>query len=260
MSSNFNQWGESGPLVVCVHGSMATGTTAFAAQQPLGENFRVRVVTRPGYGDRELIERVDVESDAQELFSMLEPGSHLVGTSMGGIVSVIAAALRPDLVASLTLIEPPAFPLALDIPAVRDTARELQRTYETATEGTDREFTQRFIRALKLDLQLPDPAPAAFERAMRNVRTERPWRADVPIGALASHRIPTLVFGGGWSDAFTATARRVAGMLSAAFIELPGQLHGVQRVGEPFNRAVVDFWKSIRPKGHSLETPEGKTL
>src|SRR3546814_13001552 len=60
---------------------------------------------------------VDILRDAHDVVEVLGDGAHLVGTSMGGMVSMNAAGLRPDLVHSLTVIEPPAFALANDIPA-----------------------------------------------------------------------------------------------------------------------------------------------
>lgn len=111
-------WGESGERVVLVHGSLGVGAAAFAEQKPLADTLRFEVVTRRGYGQTAPINAVNVLRDAEDVVAILGEGAHLVGTSMGGIVAMNAAGLRPDLVHSLTVIEPPAFALCYDLPAV----------------------------------------------------------------------------------------------------------------------------------------------
>src|ERR687887_198110 len=64
------------------------------------------------------VERVDFEEQAPLVADLLEDGAHLVAHSYGGVVSLYAAALRPEAVRSLTVIEPPAFGIARGHPAV----------------------------------------------------------------------------------------------------------------------------------------------
>src|SRR3546814_13841386 len=75
---------------------------------------------------------VDILRDAHDVVEVLGDGAHLVGTSMGGMVSMNAAGLRPDLVHSLTVIEPPAFALANDIPAVRRVSSAMEAHWASA--------------------------------------------------------------------------------------------------------------------------------
>ena len=63
------------------------------------------------------MERVDFEDEALWLEQFLEPGTHLVGHSYGGVISLFAAARHPELLRSLTVIEPPAFGIARGNPA-----------------------------------------------------------------------------------------------------------------------------------------------
>ena len=59
---------------------------------------------------------------------------HVVAHSYGGVISLLAAAMRPEAVRSLTLVEPPAFGVARGHPAVEDF---VARGTELWTEGPD---------------------------------------------------------------------------------------------------------------------------
>src|ERR671936_795779 len=102
----------SGPRVVLVHGSVGSGWSTFWAQRPLEKRFTLVVPDRPGTPPNPPVEYVDFEEQAPLVADLLEDGAHLVGHSYGGVISLYAAALRPDAVRSLTVIEPPAFALA----------------------------------------------------------------------------------------------------------------------------------------------------
>src|SRR5919108_3106563 len=102
-------WGAGEPIVL-VHGSnSADPGLIWARQQELARRYRLYVPDRRGYGESPPAERKDFEVDIQDLIALLGGGAHLVGLSYGGVVSMLAAARRPDLVRSLTVIEPPAF-------------------------------------------------------------------------------------------------------------------------------------------------------
>jgi pimeloyl-ACP methyl ester carboxylesterase len=109
-----------GPRLVLVHGSVGFGQEVWAPQRRLAERFTLVVATRSGYPPNPPLVRIDFEDQARELADLLEPGDHLVGHSYGGVVSLLAAGLSPELLRSLTVMEPPAFGVALDDPAVRE--------------------------------------------------------------------------------------------------------------------------------------------
>src|ERR671932_155375 len=114
-------WDEAGvgaPTVVLVHGTMTWGTDAFEAQRPLAERYRLLVTDRRGFGGSPDIDRSDYEVDAADVVELLGDGAHLVGHSYGGVVAMLAAGLRPQSVRSLALIEPSAYRLAEQDPAV----------------------------------------------------------------------------------------------------------------------------------------------
>src|ERR671923_2213429 len=133
-----------GPRVVLVHGSVGNGASTWSAQQPLAERFTLVIPDRPGSPPNPPVDRVDFEEQAPLVAELLEDGAHLVGHSYGGVISLYAAALRPDAVRSLTLIEPPAFGIALDDPAVAALAEELRALWAEAGSMEPAVFLSEF--------------------------------------------------------------------------------------------------------------------
>jgi pimeloyl-ACP methyl ester carboxylesterase len=108
----------SGPRMVLVHGSVTAGWRTWNAQKPLAQTFTLVVPIRSGYPPNPPLEAIDFDDQAAELLEVLEPGDHLVGHSYGGVVSLLAAP-KAEL-ASLTVLEPPAFGVARGHPAVEE--------------------------------------------------------------------------------------------------------------------------------------------
>lgn len=229
------RWGNGPERLVLVHGSLSVGTGAFSEQEALAKRFTVDVVTRRGYGDTPATDGVDIMRDAHDVIEVLGNGAHLVGTSMGGMVSMNAAGLRPDLVHSLTIIEPPAFAVANDISDVRRVSRAMEAHWANADPADLHGFVTGFVAALEMKMVLPDPLPLPLETAVRNLVTERPWRVDIPVGAIADAPFPKLVVTGGWSGAFDAICGRLADLFDTDLHILTGAGHGVQKLGVPFN-------------------------
>ena len=88
----------SRPRVLLVHGSVVNGDATWAAQRPLAERFELVVPNRRGFPPGPEVERVDFEDEAAWLGQFVEPGTHLVGHSYGGVIALLAAALyaEPD--------------------------------------------------------------------------------------------------------------------------------------------------------------------
>jgi len=235
MAYAVEHWGGGGDRLVLVHGSLGVGAAAFAEQKTLSDSFALSVMTRRGYGGTDRIDAVDIQRDADDVIDLLGDGAHLIGTSMGGIVAMNAAGKRPDLVKSLTVIEPPAFALASDIPAVRRVSDAMKDHWARADSADLHGFVSGFVAALEMNLPLPDPLPAPIADAAINLVTERPWRVDIPIGALADAHFRKLVVTGGWSDAFDGISERLANLLNVPCHRLQGAGHAVQKLGAPFN-------------------------
>ncbi len=223
-----DQWGSTGPRVICIHGSISFGAAAFEAQKPLSERHRLVVVYRRGYGSSPPTERVDPDVDAADALQLLQDGAHLVGTSMGGVVAMKAAAQRPEAVKSLTVIEPPAFGVALDDPAVAESAHRLESFYAEAPEDPEA-WLHGFLLALGFVMPLPSPLPPPVVQATRNAMTERPWTLDAPVAELATASFPKLVVSGEGSPAFEIIADRLAEAIGARRHCFPGVGHAAQK-------------------------------
>ena len=107
----------SPPYVLMVHGSVVNAEATWAAQRPLADRFELVAPNRRGFPPGPDVERVDFEDEAVWLDRFLRPGTHLVGHSYGGVISLLAAARRPEQLRSLTVIEPPEPHLAPDLTA-----------------------------------------------------------------------------------------------------------------------------------------------
>jgi len=105
------------PRILLVHGSVVNGDATWAAQRPLADRFELVVPNRRGFPPGPEVDRVDYDDEAVWLDAFLEPGTHLVGHSYGGVIALLAAARRPELLRSLTVVEPPAMRVARGDPA-----------------------------------------------------------------------------------------------------------------------------------------------
>src|SRR6059058_6298269 len=98
---------DSQPRLLLVHGSVVNADLTWSAQKPLAERFEIVAPNRRGFPPGPDVEQVDFEDEAVWLEQLLEPETHVVGHSYGGVISLLAASRRPELVRSLTVIEPP---------------------------------------------------------------------------------------------------------------------------------------------------------
>jgi pimeloyl-ACP methyl ester carboxylesterase len=227
--------------IVLVHGSVIGGRGTWAAQRPLAERFELLVLDRPGFPPNPSVERVDFETDAALVAGLLEPGDHLVGHSYGGIVSLLAAASRPDVLRSLTVIEPPCTRVAAGVPEVDAFARAGMELYATARSGDPDEYLRRFLAAVGSEFDPPSPLPPELEQGARNLAIERgPWEADIPLAALAGTPFPKLVVSGAHLDAYDVICDVLERELRAERIVLPGYGHAVQR-HPGFNDRLANF-------------------
>jgi pimeloyl-ACP methyl ester carboxylesterase len=227
----------SGPRLVLVHGS--GGNSGWATQRQLADRYTLFMPTRTGYPPNLPLQRIDFEVQAQELFEVLEPGDHLVGHSYGGVISLLAAKTA-DL-RSLTVLEPPAFGVALEDPAVEALVAELRPLWPTDLEPE--QFLRRFVEIVGVlgPYNAPSPLPPELEASVRPMMVERaPWEAEIPFDALAAAPFPKLVVSGGHSPAFDAICDVLEERLGAERAVLPGAGHSIQRA-PGFNDLLVDF-------------------
>ncbi|MCW2944883.1 MAG: putative hydrolase [Actinoallomurus sp.] len=238
------RWGDSGPPIVMVHGSLGSAAAAFGEQKVLADRYRIIAPYRRGYSPSPGTDRVDPDRDARDIVELLGDGAHLVGTSMGGVVAMRAAALAPEAVWSLTVIEPPAMPNALGRPEADQLREGLRRHWEEHGDDDLESFVAGFLRTLNVSMELPSPLPAPLAEAAGNLRTERPWDTGVPVEKLAAAGFPKLVVTGGGTPGFEDVADALAEELPARRVLFAGSPHAVQRIGERFNDELLDFLAS----------------
>ncbi|WP_236573283.1 alpha/beta fold hydrolase [Streptomyces sp. GS7] len=179
---------------------MSWGADCFHGQRLLAEHFRLELMDRRGFRDSPDIERSDYEVDADDIVALLGTGAHLVGHSSGAAGVVIAAARRPEVVHSLTLIEPSALHVAEEHPAV---AEALGRIRAACGERREPMSPEEYLRYSTEGYDLPSPESTPhLLRAAASGMAERPvWDAKIPLTALARADFPKLVVNGTWETA-----------------------------------------------------------
>ncbi len=132
-----------------MHGSVVNAELTWSAQKPLAERFEIVAPNRRGFPPGPDVERVDFEDEAVWLEQFLEPGTHLVGHSYGGVIALLAAARHPELVRSLTVIEPPAFGIARGLPGVDEFIEQIDRHWSGGPRDPA-EFLRGFLALVGL--------------------------------------------------------------------------------------------------------------
>ena len=224
-----------------VHGSVVGGRPTWGAQIPLAERFELVVLDRPGFPPNPPVERVDFEVDAVLVAGLLEPGDHLIGHSYGGVITLLAAAARPELVRSLTVIEPPATRVALHHPAVVEFAAGGRELHASGQTDDAEAFLRRFLTAVGSTFTPPSPLPPDLEQGARALMVQRgPWEAEIPLEVLGAAPFPKLVVSGAHHPAFDAICDTLERELEAERVVLPGHGHAAQRHPD-FNAHLADF-------------------
>lgn len=227
--------------VLLVHGSTTWGTDpvlGFGAQRPLASaGYRVLVMDRRGYGASPDIDRSDYTADAEDIAAVLarEGGAHLVGHSYGGVGAMLAAALVPEHVKSLTLIEPGCYQAAADDPV---TAAAIAANRDGHAKLPMDLPAKVYLRAATDSVGLP-PLPATPERlraATAALRETPSWEAPIPVAELRKAPWPKLVIHGTWETApglylarggvpLVTCARITAERIGARLLAVPSAHH-----------------------------------
>ena len=224
-----------------MHGSVTGGATTWRKQLPLARRWTLLVVERPGFGSCPPAgERVDFAVDAPLVAEVLGDGAHLVGQSYGGVVSLLAAAQRPEAVRSLTVIEPPAFAVAAGEPG-RGRVRQARQGALGDRPGGSRRPSCRCSSTWSARRNRRG-SHRSCEQGARLLRTERgPWEAEIPLDELAAASFPKLVVSGAHDPAFDAVCDVLERRLGAERAVIPGADHSVQRTEAPFNERLEAF-------------------
>jgi pimeloyl-ACP methyl ester carboxylesterase len=228
------------PRLLLVHGSVVNADLTWSAQKALAERFEIVAPNRRGFPPGPDVESVDFEDEAVWLEQFLEPGTHVVGHSYGGVIALLAAARWPERVRSLTVIEPPALGVARGRPEVDEFVERIEEHW-TSGPRDPAEFLRGFLELVGSSIPPGSFSPELLQGA-RTLMVERsPAEAVIPFEVLAAAPFPKLVVSGGHSPAFEAVCDVLEERLGAERAVLSGAGHSVQRLGEPFNAALTSF-------------------
>jgi pimeloyl-ACP methyl ester carboxylesterase len=231
---------DSQPRLLLVHGSVVNAELTWSAQRPLAERFEIVAPNRRGFPPGPEVEHVDFEDEAVWLERFVEPGTHLVGHSYGGVIALLAAARHPERLHSLAVIEPPAFGVARGVPAVDEFMAQIEEHWTSGPRDPG-EFLRGFLSLVGSSTPPGNFTPELLQGA-RTLMVERPpSEAVIPLEELAQAPFPKLVVSGAHGAAFEAVCDVLEKGLGAERAVLPGAGHSVQRLGAPFNELLAAF-------------------
>ncbi|MEX0874086.1 MAG: alpha/beta hydrolase [Actinomycetota bacterium] len=226
--------GEGDPLVL-LHGGMCTNDT-WSAQMPVfAERFQVIAPERRAHGHTPDVEGPLSYSDmAKDTIGFLETvvkkPAHLVGWSDGGVVGLLVAMERPDLVRKLVAISAHPNPGAV----VPEAQNEM---LEVPPDDPSLEMFRSLHAASSPDG--PEHWPIFLKKFFTMVATQPDIKAD----DLASIKVPTLVVSG--DDDMVTLENTIAiyrGIPGSELAIVPGTSHAlVFEKPEALNRIVLDF-------------------
>lgn len=200
---------------------------------------RMRVVFVPGFGrDGEaawpgqapallgagieacyLLQR-DTLPGPDAVIAALGDGAHVVAHSAGGVSATLAASRHPELVHSLTLVEPACFALARGGAEVERHIARMAPAFALACTGIDdAALATEFLTAMEAPLP-PQPMLAPLGERIRIMPP--PWEHQVDGRFLRLVR--TVVVTGAWSPLYDEVARSLAAA-GAAHAVIPGHEH-----------------------------------
>ena len=223
--------------LILLHGSVTNAALSWRRQRALAADYELVLPNRPGFPPGPPVERVDFEAEVPWLRALVRPGDHLVGHSYGGVTALVAAPELP--LASLTVIEPPAFAVARGDP---DVERWLADAAAMPRDDV-RTYVAAFLRHVGAPVGLPDPMPPELEQGAQAFATER-WPSEAEV-ALRPLPYPVLVVSGDHEPAFEAVADVLERELHAERAVIPGAGHAVQRA-PGFNETLLSFLRARR--------------
>ncbi|MEV0221794.1 alpha/beta hydrolase [Streptomyces sp. NPDC050704] len=253
----WDETGGEGAPAVFAHNIFTWGSDeayGFAAQRPLADRHRLLLVDRRGYGDSPDTDRSDFDTDADDLVELLEQqdgGAHLVGHGNGGLAAMLAAGRRPDLVRSLTLIQPSAFSAAAGHPVIKGLLDRVGDGAEVPESVTPEQYLRASTEGI--GLAMPDPTPRRLRAVATSMRERPVWEATVPLEPLRAASWPTLVICGTWQDApepyrtyvgepLIACAEAVAEAVDARLLRVAGYYPHTQQPAA-VNAALRELWE-----------------
>lgn len=194
--------------VVFVHGAGPFGAAAWPRQHGMALAYDALFLRRHGFDPfAEPLESSFAEDTAIILRSLGDDGrggagGHVVAHAQGAIAAMMAAVQRPDLVFSLTLVEPACLSLTAELPATSAHVALMSPLFEVRRQLGDEDFQREFVRRMfATDMQ--EAATPEEKRSARRLRLQAPsWEAPLHIVP----GVPTMVLTGGWEPLYEEIA------------------------------------------------------
>jgi pimeloyl-ACP methyl ester carboxylesterase len=235
----------NGPPVLFVHGSVVGAERTWRRQLDLADRWSLILPNRPGFAGSPPLKRGDFEAEAPLFAELLGDGAHLVGHSYGAVIALLAAALRPEAVWSLTVSEPGALRVAAGHPAVDEMLANGEILYSDPGSIPTETFLRLFRSGAGSSHETPEELPHWLARGVALLKSERPpWEAEIPLERLAEARFPKLVISGGHSPAFDAVCDSLAEAIGAERAAISGRGHTIPGTGAPYNELLERFLRS----------------
>lgn len=199
--------------VVFVHGAGSFGAAAWPKQHGMALAYDALFLRRHGFDALAEPLETDFAADAAIVLQALaddgrgEAGGHVVAHSQGAIAAMMAAVERPDLVKSLTLVEPACLSLTAELPATAAHRALMQPLFDVRHSLSDEDFQREFVRrvfAAHAPVRGSLTPPSGDDgREARRLRLQLPaWEAPLQIVP----GVPTLVLTGGWEPLYEEIA------------------------------------------------------
>jgi len=209
--------GDKGEALIFVHGSWGDHHNWDLVTDELAKIFRVLTYDRRGHSQSErIIGQGYVEEDITDLIKLINhhnlSPAHLVGNSYGAAIVLKTAAIRPDLLRSMMIHEPPLFGLLKDDPDAQEALQtvnvRMKAVLDLITAGNIEKATEEFIEKIAL-------GPGAGENLPNEMKTtyfynastwydelHDPQSLEIDITTLSNFKKPVLLSGGSESPPF----------------------------------------------------------